>query len=253
MQADLAYAMQRMEVIARRQGNPFGIAIRSFGRATALAASRLPSTRFNRLVGLTPDEGSLLPEIFAWYAERGIAPRVEIRPGCLDATLANALAHAGFRQTAFHASLVGEVIAKPAPETVVRAVETSEAMETFLDIYLAGWGFPAAIWEDAKVNMRGWLGLPDWRLFMAEVDGRPAATAILFLHEGAAYFADACAHPDHRSRGLHSALLAHRSNEAARLGAELICSQAEFASASHRNMERFGLRLLHTQSEWTAQ
>jgi hypothetical protein len=34
MRADLAYTMQRMQVIANREGNPFGIAIRAFGSAT---------------------------------------------------------------------------------------------------------------------------------------------------------------------------------------------------------------------------
>ena len=35
MRADLVYTMQRMQVIAEREGNPFGIAINAFGAATA--------------------------------------------------------------------------------------------------------------------------------------------------------------------------------------------------------------------------
>ena len=31
MRADLAYTMQRMEVIAQRKGNPFGVAFQDFG------------------------------------------------------------------------------------------------------------------------------------------------------------------------------------------------------------------------------
>ena len=63
MRADLVYTIQRMQVIAEREGNPFGIAIKAFGAATALAAVRLPSSRFNRVVGLTPAETAPLPEI----------------------------------------------------------------------------------------------------------------------------------------------------------------------------------------------
>ncbi len=252
MRADLAYTMQRMEVIAQRKGNPFGIAIQDFGHSTALVASGLPPPRFNRLVGMSPAEASLLPAIVAWYAERGVSPRIEIRPGSLDTALATMLAQAGFRQTAFHSTLFGEITPRPAPDAVIRPVETAQAMEAFLTIYLAGWGFPLAIREGAKANMRGWLGLPGWHLYLAESDGKPAATAILYLHQGVAYLADACVHPDYRDLGLHSALLVHRQNEADRLGAELLCSQADFASTSYRNMERAGLRLLHTQSEWTA-
>ena len=58
MRADLVYTMQRMQIIANREGNPFGIAIRAFGAATALAAARLPSYNFNRVVGLNPAEPS---------------------------------------------------------------------------------------------------------------------------------------------------------------------------------------------------
>jgi hypothetical protein len=77
MVVDLVYTLQRMQVIAEREGNPFGIAMQTFGAATALAAARLPSTRFNRVVGLTPNETALLPEILAWYAGLGLSPHMK--------------------------------------------------------------------------------------------------------------------------------------------------------------------------------
>jgi ribosomal protein S18 acetylase RimI-like enzyme len=251
MRADLVYTMQRMQVIANRDGNPFGVAMKAFGAATALAAARLPSSRFNRVVGLTPAELPLVPEILAWYADRGASPGIEVRPGDLSDRLADALAEAGFRQTSFHASLVGEVGQAPLADTDIRAVESSAMMERFLDVYLAGWGFPPETHEGAKANMRGWLGLPGWGLYLAELDAEPAAVAIQFLHENVAYFADICVHPNFRGRRLQSALLAHSQSEAARLGADLLCSQAAYASRSHRNLERAGLRLLHSRAEWT--
>jgi GNAT superfamily N-acetyltransferase len=251
MRADLVYTVQRMQVIAGREGNPFSIAIKAFGAATALAAARLPSKSFNRVVGLTPSETSLVPEIIAWYAELGPSPHIEIRPGDLSDSLADALARAGFRQTSFHASLVGEVAETRPTNIVIRSVETSEMMERFLDVYLAGWGFPLAIHEGAKANMRGWLGLPGWHLYLAEIDTQAAGIAISFLHENVAYFADTCVHPNFRGRRLQSALLARYKKDAARLGADLLCSQATFASTSHRNLERAGLRVLHTHTDWT--
>jgi GNAT superfamily N-acetyltransferase len=251
MQVDLVYTIERMQVIANREGNPFGIAIKTFGAATALAAARLPSSRFNRVVGLTPTETASLPEILAWYAEFGLSPNIEIRPGALSDSLTDALARAGFRQTSFQASLVGEVAETTPTDIVIGSVETSEIMERFLDVYLAGWGLPLAIHEGAKANMRGWLGLPGWQLYLAEIDTQAAAIAISFLHENVAYFADVCVHPNFRGRRLQSALLAQYKRDAARLGADLLCSGASFASTSHRNMERAGLRVLHTHAEWT--
>ena len=149
MRADLVYTMQRMQVIANREGNPFGIAIRVFGAATALAAARLPSSRFNRFVGLNPAETESLQDVLAWYDELGPSPQIEITPGDLNKSLADALARAGFRQTSFHASLVGEVAETPPTDIVVRSVETPEMMERFLEVYLAGWELPLAIHDRA--------------------------------------------------------------------------------------------------------
>jgi hypothetical protein len=72
MRADLVYTVQRMQVIAERDGNPFGVAIKAFGAATGLTAAQLASSRFNRVVGLTSTETALLPEIIAWYAKVSI-------------------------------------------------------------------------------------------------------------------------------------------------------------------------------------
>lgn len=72
---------------------------------------------------------------------------------------------------------MGEVAETPATDAVIRSVETSEMVERFLDVYLAGWGFPLAIHEGAKANMRGWLGLPGWHLYLAEIDTQAAAIA----------------------------------------------------------------------------
>ena len=251
MRADLVYTMQRMQVIANREGNPFGIAIRVFGSATALAAPRLPSSRFNRVVGLNPAETGSLQDILAWYAEQGPSPQIEIIPGDLNKSLADALAGAGFRQTSFHASLVGEVAEAPPIDVPIRSVETSETLEQFLDVYLAGWEFPLAIHEGARANMRRLARTSRLESYLAEIEGRPAAVAILFLHEHVAYFADTCVHPDYRGRHLQSALLARYQRDAAQAGAEMLCSQAAFGSTSHRNMERAGLRLLYTQAVWT--
>ena len=69
MRADVVYTVQRMQVIAEREGNPFGIAIKAFGAATALAAARLPSSRFNRVVGLDSKRNGAAAGILAWYPD----------------------------------------------------------------------------------------------------------------------------------------------------------------------------------------
>jgi hypothetical protein len=45
MRVDLVYTVQRMQVIAEREGNPFGVAIKAFGAAMALAAESILNQR----------------------------------------------------------------------------------------------------------------------------------------------------------------------------------------------------------------
>ena len=124
-------------------------------------------------------------------------------------------------------------------------------MEDFLAAYVLGWGIPEAFRDQFKQNVRPWLGEPGWSLYLARVDGRPAAAAILFVHDGVGYFADSATDPAFRGRGLHAALLRRRLADASAAGVDFVCSGADFLSTSHRNMERAGMRLLFLRSIWT--
>ena len=83
-------------------------------------------------------------------------------------------------------------------------------------------------------------------------EGRPAAAAILFVHDKVGYCADATTDPAFRGRGLQTALLARRIADARAAGVDFVCSGAEFLSQSHRNMERVGMRVQFVRSLWTA-
>jgi ribosomal protein S18 acetylase RimI-like enzyme len=254
MQVDLQYTIERMAVIAARPGNPFGIEVKTFDGATALLARKLPSPRFNRVVGLDPAQVDLVATIHEWYASNDVKPRFEVRPEEFSPALGHALAGLGYFHSGFHASLYGPVACEyaPARDVTIRHVTTAEEMERFLDVYVTGWDLPEQIREPAKSNMRGWLDQRNWFLYQALVGSEPAAVAMLYMHDGIGYFADATVHPAFRGRHIQGALLAHRWEAAANMGAELVYSQAEYNSASYHNLERAGMRLLHTQAEWTA-
>jgi ribosomal protein S18 acetylase RimI-like enzyme len=123
-------------------------------------------------------------------------------------------------------------------------------MEEFLDAYIAGWQIPVNH-DGLRRNVRPWLVQSGWSLFLARVEGKPAATAILYVESGAGYLADASCDPIYRRRGLHAALLERRIGESSAAGVGLICSGAAFLSASHRNMERAGMRIQFNRSIWT--
>src|SRR5204863_1719207 len=117
--------------------------------------------------------------------------------------------------------LYGTAIAPIAPAVGIEIIEVKspDVMEEFLDALLSGWGIAADHHEGAKSNMRGWLDVPAWRLYLARIDGTPAAAAKLFLYDKVGYFADASTRPEYRGRGLQTALLRHRAAFAAIAGA----------------------------------
>lgn len=250
MQVNIAYTIARMRVIEKRSGQPVGI--RWFGDAVALLAPQVPSPAFNAVVGLREGQENLVAEIDDWYRENKMRPRFAIAPGDHSAGLGKALAERGFAMTEFDTVLYGLPPDKAAPTgAAIAQVDSPALLEEFLDTLLIGWAIPQEHHEGAKSNMRGWLDVADWRLYLARIDGKPAAAAKLFLHDGVGYFADAATRPEFRGRGLQTALLCHRAAAAAQAGAELTYSQAAFGSTSHRNMERIGLRVLSTRAIWT--
>ena len=252
--ADVAYTIGRMQVLERLPGNPVGIAHREIeDRIAALMARHLPSPSFNRVVGLRAGDERHIALLDAWYREAGAAARFEMIPGHFDAVLGRELARLGYGHSAFHAALIcpPDLGLSGSGEVDVEAVTTAAQMEDFLRAYVAGWGFPAKDHERLKANVRPWLGLPGWSLYLARQDGQPAAAGMVFLHGTVGYLADACTDPAFRRRGLHTALLRRRIADARQAGADLVFSGAEFLSGSYRDMQRIGLQLLFVRAIWT--
>jgi GNAT superfamily N-acetyltransferase len=188
-----------------------------------------------------------------WYRANDVAGRFEISAADNDPAVGQELARLGYFQSGFHAALVGvrheDVEADRG--IAIDPVTSSAEMEEFLSAYVAGRRIPPALHEQFKQNVRPWLGAPGWTLYLARVDGHAAAAAILFMHEGVGYLADAATAPPFRGRGLHAALLRRRLRDAEDAGAAFACSGADFLSTSHRNMERAGMRLLFLRAIWT--
>ena len=87
-------------------------------------------------------------------------------------------------------------------------------------------------------------------VFLAELDGRPIATAVLSIHGRVAHFAGASTIPDGRRRGAQNALLDHRLRFAAERGCDVALMGALPGSGSQRNAERNGFRIAYTRIKW---
>jgi len=255
IKVDVAYTISRLQVLERLPNNPVGVACRRIdGRIAALMARHIPSPSFNRVVGLRAGDDAHIAPLAAWYREHEVTARFEMVPGDCDAALGGELARHGFVHTGFHAALacLADDPIATSPAVDVERVTTAAAMEDFLAAYVAGWGFPKKDHPQFKANVRPWLEQPGWSLYLARVDGGPAATATLFVHGSTAYCADATTDPAFRRRGLHAALLHRRIMDARATGVDLVTSGAAFLSDSYRNMERIGMRLMFMRAIWSA-
>jgi hypothetical protein len=89
--------------------------------------------------------------------------------------------------------------------------------------------------------------------FVAEIGGRPVATAALHVSAKVGWMRAAIVAPEARGRGIQSALIAARARRAAELGCNLVGASAEPGDTSARNLERSGLRPLgrHTNYAYT--
>lgn len=255
IEIDIAYTISRLQVLERLPDNPIGVAYRRIdGRIAALMARHIPSPSFNRVVGMRAGDAAHVAPLVAWYREHGVNARFEMVPGDHDAELGRELARHGLFQSGFHAAIAcradDPIATLPAAE--IEHVTTAAAMEAFLAAYVAGWGLPEDQHAHFKANVRPWLHQPGWSLYLARVDGRPAATATLFVQGDTAYCADATTDPAFRRRGLHSALLHRRIMDARAAGVDLVTSGAAILSASYRNMERIGMRLMFMRAVWSA-
>ena len=195
-----------------------------------------------------------LDTIEAFFRSRGAPVHHEVSPLAGVAAL-DLLCARGYRPIEI-ASVLHQPVQQPPPAPqagkgiVVRLIDLDEA----------------ALW--AQTGAQGWMGdHPELEAFfvgfgriaaareglacfLAEIDGRPAATAALSIHEGVALFAGASTVPQFRRRGLQAALLNARMRHAAERGCDLAMMVAEAGSGSQRNAERQGFRIAYTRTKW---
>lgn len=251
---EIANLESRLGPYRQRPGNPAGVVIRKFGRATAFI-SAVPVRFFNSVFGVGPEVTDDLPGIEAHYRAHGANAAMEIVPGRLTEELALALGARGWVMAEFHAGLARElteadVIAPPAAEgVVVEEIDPrTSALETFLDTYLVGWGSEPD--EETKANMRLWQGNESWRFFLAYCEGQPAGAAILDTRGKTAFLGSAGTRPVFRGRRVQGALLSRRVAEAAGQGCDLLVGGAYFGTTSMRNQQRAGFATAFTRGIW---
>lgn len=240
----------QLELVRALPGNPHGIEIRRFGRVTVLTAEGAPTFGLgNRILGAGPGDEAELQEALAFMAERGIAPRVDVMPLHQNGEFLRGLHERGLRCSGFQVALFGEAKADlPLPAlTVERVTEPSAAAR----LYVEGFEVSPERVQWGTDLVRAVVGQAGWTVYLARVDGEPAGVALLHVAEGVGTLAGACTLKAFRGRGAQTALLHQRIADAASAGCDLVVSQTGNGTVSQNNMERVGLRVGFTKTEFT--
>lgn len=86
--------------------------------------------------------------------------------------------------------------------------------------------------------------------FLAEVDGKPVSTGMLFIYEDVCILAGASTIPEARNQGAQNALLAARLGFAATRGCRLAIIGAIPGGQSQKNAQKNGFNIAYTRTKW---
>ncbi len=192
-----------------------------------------------------------------FFRSRGVPSTIVLSP-LADTTLRILLGQRGYTIAEFNTVLIKRIGTKepfaPPPGIVIERVNQSN-VSPWMNAIARGFSQDISVAEDV---FAGFAALPGALAFLARIEGKVVGgCGGRIIPEGriAALFGTATL-PEYRQRGVQSALIALRLQEAAKAGCEYAVVSTNPGSGSQRNMERRGFRVAYTKAvmmrEWPA-
>ena len=220
------------------------------GAAVMFAGVGSPLTQTFGLGMHQPLKEHDLDAIERFFKSRGAAVSHEVCP-LAGVEVFSMLAGRGYKPVELSSVLYRPIAATAGvqvnPALTVRRVEQGDAA-MYATVSAQGWSEQPELMPYIEGFAR--LSVACATCFVAEKNGRPIATAALFMHEETALLAGASTIPSGRQQGAQNALLESRLQTAASNGCTLAMMVAAPGSASQRNAERQGFRIAYTRVKW---
>ena len=136
------------------------------------------------------------------------------------------------------------------PGLKTRVIDASEA-DLWAETSAAGWatemeGLAEFMLGFGRISARCEGAYP----FLAELDGKPISTGMLFIYDDICVLAGASTIPEGRNQGAQTALLADRLAFAAERGCMLAIMAAMPGSQSQKNAQKNGFNIAYTRTKW---
>lgn len=235
--------------------------VRHFGRTVVIKSP--DDHRMNRVYCLCEDDIDQLDQILAFYDDDHLVPTFFLSPLGCTSKVGQALASAGYYQDRLNqCSLYGspQTSPTPLPPGVTIELVTPDTIEDYVETAASGFGWDPPWRERAKDKERRRVGraiqenageAEDTHAFLARFEGEPAGVGMLHITEnGQGGIGGTAVVPDHRGKGINSALLHGMSYRAHELGCHTLESNSKYGSTSFRNQHRIGLRITYIESIW---
>jgi GNAT superfamily N-acetyltransferase len=225
----------------------YGLTFRIEGSALAVLGRTLTSSlNLNRIIGLgvmEPASEQLLDSLMEFYVRHGLSFAVELSPRAKPQQLVEWLRARRLRKvmaTAMHYRVAGSMVATTSGIRVVQA--RPEDCNLVANICCAVFKMPASAHAAISAANR----LPQWRHWLAyDEAGSAVAAALSFVEHGVGWLGWDATLPEGRGRGAHTALIAARVTDAARVGCGFVTAETALRiggaeDPSRRNYRRSG-------------
>lgn len=249
---------------AGRARNPGAdVLITRCGQAAAIYAGRVSPLNKVFGLGLEPVDEGALTAIEEQFWRRRTPVRIEIST-LADGAITAMLTRRGYALVGFEnvlaleldAACVARLEQGDAAGNEVRRVGKDE-LGAWIEVVVRGFAHPDVHEGPAPTESFGSDTLTEvfrdfadapLRRYVAVREGAIAGGASAHLHEGVVMLCGASTLPEHRRRGVQSALLRARLLDAARAGSDLAVVTTEPGSKSQENVQRQGFTLLYARA-----
>jgi ribosomal protein S18 acetylase RimI-like enzyme len=250
--AEAAYHEAKLRALAAHDENARGVDIARLGGVVLLSIQSLRhNPSYNRAMCFASKDEAHLEDVVRWLRDRADRFWFDVAPALVDGAILHRLADAGLCPS-FTLNVVYTVpqeMGGPAPAGIaVQEIDLAARAHDFAVTLVEGFGIPSDALPGTERHVQIEYAAPEWHIYLASVEGRPASLATLYIAGDIASIDGMATAPPYRRRGCQTALLRRCISDAARAGCALLVSQTRPSSISERNMVRSGFQIAYTKT-----
>jgi len=213
-----------------------------------------PGSPINRAIAFGfsgEDPDPLIDQAEQFFQRHNEPPSFDVCP-LADRAFVKALNGRGYRLEKFFSimacSLPYEIDPIPYPAAI--EVQRVSPEQADLGLYTTAQGYEET---DLPAKQELEMVAPNFHsrnaeCYLAWIGGQPAGGGAMYAYQGVVELGGDSTRPAYRRRGVQTALLLQRLEEAQEAGNELAMAMTKAGSDSQRNMERVGFRLAYTKA-----